>query len=115
MLIYKGESVAFGINVRLAFLEPYPGWRLAYYLLCFLFLGLMLWRPAWSAFIGAAESMLTLSLLIISAALRVMIVNDEMIESGRGFVTYPELINFAIAFTVVYISYTRNMKIIQGG
>ena len=103
-----------GINVRLAALDLYPGWRLAYYLFCFLCLGLMLWKPAWGAFIGAAESILTLSLLIISAALRVMIVSDEMIETGRGVVTYREMINFAIAFSVVYVSYTRNMRLIQG-
>ena len=105
---------ALDINVRLAALDPYPGWRLAYYLFCFLCLGLVIWRPTWSAFIGATESMLTLSLLIITAALRVMIVNDDMIETGRGFVTYHEIINFTIAFSVVYVSYTRNMKIIQG-
>ena len=105
---------AFDINVRLAALDPYPGWRLAYYLFCFLCLGLVIWRPAWGAFVGAAESMLTLSLLIITAAMRVMIVNDDMLEMGRGFVTTGEIINFAIVFSVVYVSYTRNMKIIQG-
>lgn len=46
--------------------------------------------------------------------MRVVIVNDDMIESGRAFVTYREMINFAIAFSVVYVSYTRNMKIIRG-
>ena len=54
---------AFDINVRLAALDSYPGWRLAYYLFCFLCLGLVIWRPAWSAFVGAAESMLPGSLL----------------------------------------------------
>ncbi len=104
----------FEINVRLAFLDLYPGWRLAYYLFCFLCLGLILWRPGWAVFIGATESILTVSLLIISAAMRVMIVTDEMIETGRGFVTYSEMINFGIAFSVVYVSYTRNMKLLQG-
>jgi len=47
----------------------------------------MLRRPAWSSYIGAPESLLTLSLLIISMAMRVMVVTDEMIEEGRGFVT----------------------------
>jgi hypothetical protein len=104
----------FEINVRLAFLDLYPGWRLAYYLFCFLCLGLILWRPAWAAFIGAAESILTVSLLIISAAMRVIIVTDEMIDTGRGAVSYNEMINFAIAFSVVYVSYTRSIKALQG-
>ena len=33
------------INVRLAFLEAWPEMRALYYLLCFVCLGLMIWRP----------------------------------------------------------------------
>ena len=66
-------------NIRLMFLDGWPGWRGLYYGVCFGFFGLLLWRPGWSSHIGAAESLLTLSLLIISMAMRVMIVTDEMI------------------------------------
>ncbi len=69
----------------------------------------MLWRPRWSSHIGAAESLLTLSLLIISMAMRVMIVTDEMIEEGRGFVTVNELLNFAISGSIVYVSLMRGV------
>ena len=69
----------------------------------------MLWRPSWSSHIAAAESLLTLSLLIISTAARVMIVTDEMIEEGRGFVTVNELLNFAIAGTITYVSLMRGV------
>ena len=69
----------------------------------------MLWRPRWSSHIGAAESLLTLSLLIISMAMRVMIVTDEMIEEGRGFVAVNELLNFAISGSIVYVSLMRGV------
>ncbi len=94
-------------NIRLVFLEAWPGWRALYYGGCLGLFGLMLWRPGWSSAIGAAESLLTLSLLIMSMAMRVMIVTDEMIEEGRGFVTVNELLNFAIAGTITYLSLMR--------
>lgn len=120
LLYYAGTALfmlldyAFGINVRLTFLDPFPGWRMAYYGFCYLCLALLIWRPAWGALIGIAESLLTLSLIIISAAVRVLIVTDEMIDTGRGFVTMPEMVNFGLAFVVVYVSYTRNMTLVQG-
>lgn len=96
-------------NIRLMFLDGWPGWRAVYYGVCFGFFGLMLWRPSWSSYIAATESLLTLSLLIISMAMRVMIVTDEMIEEVRGFVTVRELLNFAIAGTISYISLMRGV------
>ncbi len=42
-------------------------------------------------------------------ATRVMIVSDEMIEQGRGFVTVNELLNFAIAGTISYLSLMRGV------
>ncbi len=38
-----------------------------------------------------------------------MIVTDEMIEEGRGFVTVNELLNFAIAGTITYVSLMRGV------
>jgi len=108
---YYGATAIFVIldylldfNIRLIFLDAWPGWRALYYGVCFSLFGIMLWRPSWSNYIGAAESLLTLSLLIISTAARVMIVTDEMIEEGRGFVTVNELLNFVIAGTITYFS-----------
>ena len=37
-----------GVNVRVAFLEPFPIARLAYYVVCFVLFALMLWRPGWA-------------------------------------------------------------------
>ena len=113
---YYGATVIFVLldylldfNIRLIFLDAWPAWRTLYYGMCLCFFGVMLWRPSWSGAIGAAESLLTLSALIISTATRVMIVSDEMIEQGRGFVTVNELLNFAIAGTISYLSLMRGV------
>lgn len=113
---YYGATVLFllldyglGLNLRLAFLDDQPAWRAVYYVFCFACLGAMLWRPDLSGIIGIAESLITLSGLIIHMALRVVIVTDEMIETGRGVVTYAEIVNFLLASGVVYLSYVRGM------
>jgi hypothetical protein len=98
------------INIRLAALEQAPYWRGTYYLFCFACLGLMYWRPAWSSWIASVESLITLSMLIISMALRVIVVTDEMIESGRGAVTFNEIINFAIAAAIAYLAWVRGAR-----
>ena len=103
-----------GINIRLASLEQFPGWRAAYYVFCFLILALMVWRPSWSSWLAAGESLVTLSLLIINMALRVIIVTDEMIESGRGAVTMSEIINFMIASGATYIAWMRHSQAALG-
>lgn len=97
----------FGINVRLASLDAYPGWRAAYYLVCFGCLGLMMWRPAWSTLIATSESLVTLSMLIIAMGTRVMTVSDQMLTTGEGFVTGEEIANFVIAGGAAWIAYTR--------
>lgn len=99
-----------GINLRIAFLEPYPNMRLAYYAVCFACLALMLWKPRWAALIGGIESLIALSALIISMMLRVMIVNDEMLEQGSGFVTIEEIFNYLIVGSIAYMSYLRGFR-----
>lgn len=101
---------AVGVNVRVAFLEPFPTARLAYYIICFVLLALMLWRPGWAVVIGVVESLTALVALIFTMALRVMIVTDEMIETGRGFVTMEEMSNYMIAASVAYWSYNRGIR-----
>lgn len=103
----------FGINVRLAGLEQAPAWRGPYYLLCFACLCLMYWRPAWSPWIATAESLLTLSMLIINMALRVMIVTDAMLETGRGFVSMGEIGNFMLASGVAYVAYWSGVRTVR--
>ena len=108
---YYGGTVVFvladyllDINVRLAFLDGYPGWRALYYLFC---AGcfFLIWRyPAWSRTIATAESLLTVSSLIISMGLRVYLPNDAMIEEGRVPVTPSEIWNFLLSGGAAYLA-----------
>jgi len=99
-----------GLNVRIAFLESWPVARLAYYLLCFACLALMVWRPAWSAVIAAVESLTAVVALTFSMAVRVMIVTDEMIDTGRGFVSMEEIVNYLIVGSIAYMSLLRHVQ-----
>ncbi len=99
-----------GINVRVAFLESTPTLRLLYYAVCFGCLALIIWRPAWAGVVGAIESLATLVALIINMALRSMIVTDQMLETGAGFVSVEEVVNFAIVGTAAYVSWLRSLS-----
>ena len=108
--LFLALDFGFGINVRVAFLESLPGLRLGYYAVCFACLALMIWRPAWTTAVGVVESLATLIALIFSMALRSMIVTDQMLETGIGFVTMPELVNFLIAGSAAYFSYAKGVN-----
>ena len=99
-----------GVNVRVAFLEPFPMARLAYYLVCFVLFALMLWRPGWALLIATIESLVAVVALTFSMALRVMIVTDEMIETGVGFVTTEEIFNYLIVGGIAYFSWAQGVK-----
>ncbi|MGI9238682.1 MAG: hypothetical protein ACR2QZ_14890 [Woeseiaceae bacterium] len=101
---------AVGFNVRVAFLEPYPAPRAAYYGVCFVCLGLMLWRPAWAVLIAAFESIVTLSALIISMGMRTILVTDRVLETGAGLVTMPEIFNFLISGGVAYLAWVKGIN-----
>ena len=102
-----------GINVRVAFLEPWPLARAAYYGVCFACLALMVWRPDWSALIGSLESLVTLVALILSMALRVMIPNVAIFGEHASFVTIQEIINFLIAGSMAYVGWVRGLRALQ--
>jgi hypothetical protein len=99
-----------GVNLRIAFLEPYPLIRITYYAVCFGCLALMLWKPRWAALIGGIESLIALSALIISMMLRIMIVSDEILEKGSGFVSIEEIFNYLIVGSIAYLSYLRGIE-----
>lgn len=105
---------ALGFNIRLAFLESLPLARIAYYGVCFACLALMLWRPAWTVLISAFESLVTLSALIIGMGMRILIVTDSMLETGTGFVTMPEIVNFIISGGIAYIAWVKGIMRLQG-
>ena len=97
------------INVRLAFLEAWPEMRALYYLLCFACLGMMMWRPGWSLWIGTIESMLALSLLIVTMGVRVMTVSEQMLSTGSVPVTMSEIVNFLIVSGAAWVAYMRGI------
>lgn len=99
----------FAFNVRIAFLDTLPIARLLYYGVCFACLALMVWRPDWTVFVATIESLVTLIALIMSMALRSMIVTDEMLETGTGFVTLEEVINFVISGGAAYFSWRHGL------
>jgi len=103
-----------GVNVRLAFLEPFPAARLAYYGICFVCLALMLWRPGWTTLVGTFESLVTLVALIFGMAVRVMIPNDAIFEESAQFVTPEEIINFIISGSMAYLAWLKGLKQLIG-
>lgn len=114
---YYAASVLFllldfgaGLNVRVAFLEPWPAARVAYYGLCFVCLVLMLWRPRWTVLIGTFESLVTLVALIFGMAVRVMIPNEAIFAENASIVTFQEILNFLISGSVAYLAWTRGLK-----
>jgi hypothetical protein len=104
-----------GINIRVAFLDDVPGWRLLYYLFCFGCLGLIAWQRRLSTLVATIESLITLVALIITTALRVLVVNDQMLQQGRDFVSLNEIVNFLIAGGIAYYSYSRGMRSLRRG
>ena len=67
-------------------------------------------RPALTTFVGMIESLVTLAALIINIALHSMIITDAMLESGAGYVTMAEIVNFLIAGGAAYVSYMQGLR-----
>ena len=103
-----------GVNVRVAFLETLPTARMAYYGICFVCFGLMIWRPAWTTLIGTVESLITMIALIFGMAVRVMVPNDAIFSENVAIVTTEQLLNFLIAGSMAYFSWVRGLKELTG-
>ena len=120
LVYYAGTAIflvldyVFSINVRVAFLEDYPGLRAGYYTLLFACFAAVILRPGWTLAIGALESLVTLVGLIFSMALRTLVVTDAMIETGTGLVSTAEIVNFIISGGIAYISWTRALQALFG-
>jgi len=84
--------------------------RAAYYGVCFACLALMLWRPAWTIFIGAFESLVTLSALIISMGMRTLLATETALETGGGIITMSEIYNFLLSGSVAYIAWVKGVN-----
>jgi hypothetical protein len=117
LVLYYAATVLFLVldfaldfNIRIAFLESLPTARIAYYGVCFTCLALMLWRPGWTVLISAFESLVTLSALIISMGVRTLLVTEQVLESGTGFITMPEIYNFMISGGVAYVAWFHGVN-----
>jgi len=119
--VYYAATIVFlmldygaGLNVRISGLEGLPQLKAGYYVVIFACFGLMLWRPAWSTAIGVIESLATMVTLIFSVALRAMLPNEQMLETGAGFPGVPELVNFLIAGGIAWYAWQRGMAQLFG-
>jgi len=101
---------AFDVNLRLAFLEPWPGWRAVYYAICFSCLGLIVWRPGLTLLVTTVESLITLSALLLSMGVRVLSLSVNVLETGGGIVTTEEIINFIIAGGAAWLGWLRGTQ-----
>lgn len=81
-LLFLVLDYAFGMNVRIAFLETLPALRIAYYGVCLFCLALIVWRPEWTVFIATFETLVTMIALIFSMAMKTIFVTDQMLETG---------------------------------
>jgi hypothetical protein len=107
-------DLVLNINVRIAFLEPYPTMRACYYAVIFGCMALILWKPAWTITISAFESLVTLIALIMSMGIRSMLITDAMLEGNAAFISGPEIINFVITGSIAYLAFQRGMKELGG-
>lgn len=101
---------SFGVNIRAAFLEPWPAARFGYYVACIACFVLILWRPARATFVAAFESLVTLIALILGMGVRVLVPNDAIFAENADIVTVKEVINFLIAGSVAYLSWVKGLR-----
>lgn len=99
-------DVGFDINVRVAFLEQWPIWRVLYYGILFGCFILMLRWPDWREVIAGLESLVTLVALILHMGVRATagggVVDGEFVP-----VTLEEIVNFLMSGGFAYHSWVR--------
>lgn len=109
-LLFLIVDFILGVNVRVAFLDSWPLARFGYYAVCFGCLAVMIWRPQWQALVSAVESLTAIVALTLAMGLRVLVVTDDMIETGRDIVTSQEILNYLISGSVAYYAWYRATK-----
>ena len=117
---YYGATLLFvlldflvSLNIRAAFLEPWPVARAGYYAFCFACLAGILWRPGWATAIVTLESLISLVALIFGMAVRIMVPSDAIFAESPNIVTIQEIVNFVIVGTVAYFAWVRGMKALK--
>lgn len=99
-------DLGFDINVRVAFLEPWPLWRLVYYGMLFGCFALMLRVPGWGEVIAGLESLLTLVALILSFGVRAT-AGGAVIDGEFVPIRLEEVVNFLLSGFFAYFSWVR--------
>lgn len=117
LISYYGGTALFvvldlflSLNVRAAFLEPWPAARAGYYVFLFACFALMFWRPAWATAVGTSESLASLVALILGMSVRVMVPTDAIMEGNVEIVTAQEIVNFVIVGSVAYFAWIQGAK-----
>lgn len=104
-----------GLNVRVAFLEQAGALRAAYYGFLIFCLALMLWRPAWTAVVGAFESLVTLASLIIATGTRAILIADESLGGAGSYLSLQEIVNFLLSGSVAYVAWAHGLRQLRRG
>lgn len=115
--LYYAATLAFvlldyglGLNVRLAFLEAWPGWRVAYYVACGGCFLLVQRFPGQAALVGPVESLANLVGLILETGVRVMVPSAAVLDSGEPALTVEEAINFLLSGSIAYLSWQSRAR-----
>ena len=113
-LLFLLLDLVLSLNIRLAFLEPWPYWRGVYYVACIGCFLLIAWRPAWSMLVMTAESLVTLIALILSMGVRAMSAAAILDDGGRFFST-EELVNFVLAGAAAWYGWSHGSRALWRG
>ncbi len=106
-------EIVFGLDIRVSSFISDPGWRIVYYIFCFVCMGIVLWKPRFTVEVGVLESSVNLIFLFVGAALTWMFPfttispeNDEVILKHDP-VTFMGIVNFLLLGTVWIICFRR--------
>lgn len=103
--VFLALDLLVGVNVRVAFLDEWPWLRAGYYLFCFACLGVTLRWPGLTEFVGAFESLVALTALILSFGARVTVATAATLADSAAVVTVSEVVNFVLAGGVAYLGW----------
>lgn len=109
-VLFLALDYVFDLNLRAAFLQPYPTARGFYYLFLFACLGLVIRFPDKAMYVGTLESAITVGALIVSFWLKLLLPADAMMEIGRGLITIQEVFNFLISGLYGYFAYLSGIR-----
>lgn len=109
-IVFALLDFVLGVSVRASFLDQFPRAKLVYYAICVACLVLILYRPSWSVMVTMLESLTAVVALTLAIGVRVLVVTQEMIETGRGFVSLEELVNYLIVGGIAYYAYLASMQ-----